>query len=137
MSHRTPELGEKTRLYPHGYGFCQCGCEQQTKPSRTGVYPMYEHRHTYAVRISQRIALNKLKGKFQETLLNLSTITNEVELLTKFVEDYWTGTDNEKQLALAKLKRILNSLKRIDFPQPGETQMSGDRPAEDFTSIER
>lgn len=63
------------------------------------------------------------KGTYQETLLTLGTITNEIELITKFVADYWNTTDKEKQLALGKLTRIVNRLKKIRFP--------------DFTAIER
>jgi hypothetical protein len=56
-----------------------------------------------------------LKYKYQNTLLNVETVTNEIELVTKFVKDYWNTTGNEKQLALEKLTRIVNDLKRIKF----------------------
>lgn len=41
-----PEIGQETPDYPHGYGFCQCGCGRKTKLLYFGEYSRYANaRH--------------------------------------------------------------------------------------------
>lgn len=47
------EIGQKTPDYPHGYGFCQCGCGRRTKRLYFGDYSRYwsvTHNPIYKVR---------------------------------------------------------------------------------------
>ncbi len=36
-----PTIGESSPEYPHGYGFCQCGCGSKAKLLRNGLYSKY------------------------------------------------------------------------------------------------
>ena len=45
MSNGEPPFGQKTRLYPFRYGYCQCGCNQRTQQTGSGIYPMYLPGH--------------------------------------------------------------------------------------------
>jgi len=53
--------------------------------------------------------------------MGIRTITNEVESVTKFLQDFWTYRDKDKQVALDKLTRILAGLKRLNS-RNGTTQ---------------
>jgi hypothetical protein len=44
MCHELP-LGEKTSVYPHGYGFCQCGCEKLTQMNSDHLWISYIDGH--------------------------------------------------------------------------------------------
>lgn len=58
-------------------------------------------------------ALDKLIE--QEEKHQLRNITHEIELVAKFVNDSWNTTGNDKKLALRKLTRIFDNLKKISF----------------------
>jgi len=114
-----PTVGEKTRLYPHGYGFCQCGCGQRTKPSRNGVYPVYASKNSSdeenhkATNNPTLVKLTEMQSHQETTLMGIRTIANEVESVTKFLQDFWTYKDKDKQIAVDKLTRILAGLKKL------------------------
>lgn len=36
-----PTIGEKSAEYPHGYGFCQCGCGRKTRLTSGGSFSKY------------------------------------------------------------------------------------------------
>jgi hypothetical protein len=40
-----PILGEKNSMYPHGYGFCQCGCEKLTQMDSAHKWIAYIDGH--------------------------------------------------------------------------------------------
>jgi hypothetical protein len=42
---REPSFGQRTRFYPFGYGYCQCGCKGTTERFSSGIYPMYLPGH--------------------------------------------------------------------------------------------
>lgn len=42
---RKPSFGQKTRFYPFGYGYCQCGCKGVAEQFPSGTYPMYVPGH--------------------------------------------------------------------------------------------
>jgi hypothetical protein len=45
-----PEFGERTPEYPHGYGYCQCGCGRRTQRFPSGSYDRWWRRHSPACR---------------------------------------------------------------------------------------
>lgn len=36
-----PTIGEVSPEYPHGYGFCRCGCGRKTRLIHGGVFSKY------------------------------------------------------------------------------------------------
>ena len=40
-----PSFGQKTRIYPLGYGYCQCGVDFGTQKHASGIYSMYFPGH--------------------------------------------------------------------------------------------
>ena len=55
-----------------------------------------------------------MKLQQESTLLNIKTITDDVEGVAKFVKDFWNSTNREKQIALDRLTRILRELKSLN-----------------------
>lgn len=57
-----PEIGQKTPDFPHGYGFCQCGCGRRTKLLYFGDYSRYAtatHHPRYKARRLRRFVPTK------------------------------------------------------------------------------
>ena len=45
---KIPPFGAKTEYFPYGYGFCQCGCGQNTPRTESGNYGMFLRAHFVA-----------------------------------------------------------------------------------------
>ncbi|GEM_PF-4594596 len=134
LSEKNPVLGEKTRLYPYGYGFCQCGCRQSTQPFPSGIYPRYLPSHRDAVDVASPAgnpmpapeptsakayvgtdkalleAYLELNSSHQNILMQINVLGHEVELISKMVRDFWQGTSDGKRLVLEKLSAVLKGL---------------------------
>ena len=67
MANTDPAFGEKTRLYPCGYGYCQCGCGQTTPQTVSGNYAMFLREHIASVAPPDS---NRPRAKFQIEIPN-------------------------------------------------------------------
>ena len=65
------KFGQKTITFPHGYGYCQCGCVMKTVKLRNDIYASYrtEH-HPLAIERKKRQTAN-VHNEFPQPTINV------------------------------------------------------------------
>jgi hypothetical protein len=72
MLRTNPTFGERTKDYPHGYGYCQCGCSQVTHQALSGVYARYVRGH-HLKRLPTSVLTLKRKAFRRKALMTAKT----------------------------------------------------------------
>ncbi len=115
-SARTPEpsFGQKTRLYPFGYGYCHCGCRGPTPRHPSGIYSMYlpgHHGTTDKSRAGGDPHISELQHTYNLLSAEMDLFRLNIERVTEMIEQLWEGSDETKRLILEKLKSALSEIK--------------------------
>lgn len=64
---REPSFGQKTRNYPLGYGYCQCGCGLRTERHASGIHSMFLQGHVGTINkhsVEDDSRLSELQHKY-------------------------------------------------------------------------
>ncbi len=113
---RTPEptFGQKTRLYPFGYGYCQCGCGGPTQRYASGIYPMYLSSHHGTAdksRLEVDPHFSELQHKYNLLSSEMDLLRLDIERIAEMIDQVWEGSDETKRFILEKLKSSLSESK--------------------------
>lgn len=91
------QLGDITNEYPHGYGFCQCGCGKKTSILYTGVYCKYLGSRHHPANIAKREREKRIKERILKRQLRVEQglspppFTNTTGVLGEILPGYELG----------------------------------------------